>query len=42
VTSSDIAAALKCNDEHPLEEDLIEEEPPMLSIADIIGDMCRG
>jgi hypothetical protein len=39
VTSTDIAAALKCNDEYPPEKDQFEEEPPMLTVADIIGDV---
>jgi hypothetical protein len=40
VTSANIVAALKCNDDHPPGEGQFEVEPPMLIMVDIIGDMC--
>ncbi|XP_059429142.1 uncharacterized protein LOC132162951 [Corylus avellana] len=42
VTSTNIATALKYNNEHPPEEEQFEEKSPMLTVAEIIGDMCEG
>ena len=42
VTSTEIAVALKCNNEHPPKEDHFVAEPPMLTVVDIIRDMCGG
>jgi hypothetical protein len=42
VTTSDIAAALHCNDEHPPAEAQLEEQPDTLYVSEIIEDMCAG
>jgi hypothetical protein len=42
VTSSDIATALKCNDEHPLEDAQLEEQSKSFYILEIIENMCAG
>jgi hypothetical protein len=42
VTIADAAAVLKCSHE-PLESDVLWLEcPPMLTIKDIVSDMCEG
>ena len=40
VTTSDIAEALKCNDEHPLEGAQLTEQPKAFYVSEIIEDMC--
>jgi hypothetical protein len=42
VTSSNIAAALKCNDEHPPEDAQLGEQPESFYILEIIEGMCTG
>lgn len=42
VTSADITAALRCHHECPLMEDQFVVFPSMLTIPDIVGDMCEG
>jgi hypothetical protein len=42
VTTADIAAALKCNDEHPLVEAQMDAQPESYYIFEIVEDMCVG
>jgi hypothetical protein len=42
VTTSDIADALKCNDEHPPEDAQLSEQPKSFYTFEIIEDMCAG
>jgi hypothetical protein len=42
VTTSDIAAALHCNDEHPPADAQLDEQPDTLYVSEIIEDMCAG
>jgi hypothetical protein len=42
VTSSNIAVALKCNDEHPPDDAQLEEQPESSYISEITKDMCAG
>jgi hypothetical protein len=42
VTTTDIAAALKCNDDHPHVEAQMDAQPESLYISQIIDDMCAG
>jgi hypothetical protein len=42
VTIADIAAALKCNHEPPESDIPWLECPPMLTVEDIVTDMCDG
>ena len=42
VTSTDIATALECNDEHPPEDAQLDEQPPIFYVAEFVGDMCAG
>ena len=42
VTTADIAAALKCNDEHPPEAAHLDEQPEAFYVSEIIEDMCDG
>jgi hypothetical protein len=42
VTVADIAAALKCNAERNEENDQWINRPSMLTIEDVVGDMCMG
>jgi hypothetical protein len=42
VTIADIAAALKCNHEPPESDIPWLECPPMLTVEDIVADMCDG
>jgi hypothetical protein len=42
VTTSDIAAALHCNDEHPLADAQLDEQPDPLYVFKIIENMCAG
>jgi hypothetical protein len=44
VTVADIAAALKCSAEQPKADDqwVARPPPPMLTIEDIVSDMCKG
>ena len=38
----DIAAAFKCNDEHPPEAAHLDEQPEAFYVSEIIEDMCEG
>jgi hypothetical protein len=40
VTTSDIAAALHCNDEHPLVDAQLDDQPDAFYVSEIIEDMC--
>jgi hypothetical protein len=42
VTTSDIAVAPKCNDEHPSEDAQLNEQPKLFYTSEIIEDMCAG
>jgi hypothetical protein len=42
VTTTDIAATLKCNDDHPLVEAQMDAQPEPFYISQIIDDMCGG
>jgi hypothetical protein len=42
VTTSDIAAALRCNDEHPPVDVQLDEQPDSFYVSEIIEDMCAG
>jgi hypothetical protein len=42
VTTADIAAALKCNDDHPPVEAQMDAQPEPFYISQIIDDMCGG
>jgi hypothetical protein len=42
VTTSDIAAALHCNDEHPPADAQLDEQPDPFYVSEIIEDMCTG
>jgi hypothetical protein len=42
VTTSDIAAALHCNDEHPPADAQLDEQPESFYVFEIIEDMCDG
>jgi hypothetical protein len=42
VTTSDIAAALHCNDEYPPAEAQLDEQPDLFYVFEIIEDMCAG
>ena len=42
VTTLDIAAALHCNDEHPLADAQLDEQPDSVYVSQIIEDMCAG
>ena len=42
VTTANIAAALKCNDEHPPEAAHLDEQPKAFYVSEIIEDMCEG
>ena len=42
LTTSDIADALKCNDEHPPEDAQLNEQPESFYTSEIIEDMCVG
>jgi hypothetical protein len=42
VTTSDIVAAPKCNDEHPFEDGQLDEQLESFYIFEIIKDMCAG
>jgi hypothetical protein len=42
VTTADIAAALKCNDEHPPVEAQMDAQQEPFYISQIIDDMCGG
>jgi hypothetical protein len=42
VTSLDIVAALKCNDEHPPEDAQLDKQPQSFYILEIVEDMCTG
>jgi hypothetical protein len=42
VTTSDIAAALHCNDEHPPADAQLDDQPDTLYVSEIIEDMCAG
>jgi hypothetical protein len=42
VTTADIAAALKCNDDHPPVEAQMDAHPESFYISQIIDDMCDG
>jgi hypothetical protein len=42
VTTSDIAAALHCNDEHLPEDAQLDEQPESFYVSEIIEDMCAG
>jgi hypothetical protein len=42
VTTLDIVAALKCNDEHPLKNAQLDEQPESFYIPEIIEDICAG
>ena len=41
VTTVDIAAGLKCNDEHPPKAAHLEEQPETFYVSEIIKDMCE-
>jgi hypothetical protein len=40
VTTSNIAVALHCNDEHPLADVQLDEQPKSFYVSKIIEDMC--
>ena len=40
VTTSDITAAFKCNDEHPPTDAQLDEQPESFYISEIIEDVC--
>jgi hypothetical protein len=42
VTTTDIAAALKCNDEHPSADAQLDEQSESFYISEIIEDICAG
>jgi hypothetical protein len=42
VTTSDIAAALHCNDEHPPTDAQQDGQPESFYVSGIIEDMCAG
>jgi hypothetical protein len=42
VTTSDIAAALHCNDEQPLADAQLEDQPDAFYVSEIIDNMCAG
>ena len=42
VTTADIAAALKCNDEHPPKAAHLDEQLEAFYVSEIIEDMCEG
>jgi hypothetical protein len=42
MTTADIAAAFKCNDEHPPVDAQMDEQPESFYISEIIEDMCVG
>jgi hypothetical protein len=42
VTTSDIAAALHCNDEHPPVDAQLDEQPDPFYVSEIIEDICAG
>jgi hypothetical protein len=42
VTTSDIAAALHCNDEHPPADVQLDEQPESFYVSEIIDNMCAG
>jgi hypothetical protein len=42
VTTSDIAATLHCNDEHPPADAQLDEQPESFYVSEIIEDMCDG
>ena len=42
LTTSDIADALKCSDEHPPEDAQLNEQPESFYTSEIIEDMCAG
>jgi hypothetical protein len=42
VTTSDIAAALHCNDEQPPADAQLEDQPDAFYVSKIIDDMCAG
>jgi hypothetical protein len=42
VTTSDIAAALHCNDEQPPADAQLEDQPDPFYVSEIIDDMCAG
>jgi hypothetical protein len=42
VTIADVATVLKCNHEHPESDVPWLECPPMLTVEDIVSDMCEG
>jgi hypothetical protein len=42
VTTSDIVAALHCNDEHPPADAQLDEQPESFYVSEIIEDMCAG
>jgi hypothetical protein len=42
VTTSDIADALKCHDEHPPEDAQLDEQPKSFYVSEIIDDICAG
>jgi hypothetical protein len=42
VTTSDIAAALHCNDEHPPADAQLDEQLESFYVSEIIEDMCAG
>jgi hypothetical protein len=42
VTTSDIAAALHCNDEQPPADAQLEEQPDPFYVSEIIDDMCAN
>jgi hypothetical protein len=42
VTTSDITAALHCNDVHPPADAQLDDQPDTLNVSEIIEDMCAG
>jgi hypothetical protein len=42
MTTSDIAIALHCNDEHPPADAQLDEQPDPFYVSEIIEDMCAG
>jgi hypothetical protein len=42
VTTSDIAATLHCNDEHPPADAQLDEQPDPFYVSEIIEDMCAS
>jgi hypothetical protein len=42
VTTSDIATALHCNNEHASADAQLDEQPDPFYVSEIVEDMCAG